>query len=85
MIASFTLHFKIEQNVLCLFLSKIFLRRQKAMKDSTRFFRVSFGAVAQLVERMDGIHEVTGSIPVSSTNLRQGFGWQASFSIEFVF
>jgi hypothetical protein len=28
------------------------------------------GAVAQLVERMDGIHEVTGSIPVSSTSLR---------------
>jgi hypothetical protein len=25
------------------------------------------GVVAQLVERMDGIHEVTGSIPVSST------------------
>lgn len=27
-----------------------------------------YGAVAQLVERMDGIHEVTGSTPVSSTN-----------------
>lgn len=26
-----------------------------------------FGAVAQLVERMDGIHEATGSTPVSST------------------
>ena len=25
------------------------------------------GAVAQLVERVDGIHEVAGSIPVSST------------------
>ena len=28
------------------------------------------GAVAQLVERMDGIHEATGSTPVSSTSLR---------------
>ena len=38
------------------------------------FFGVPYnkycGAVAQLVERMDGIHEVTGSIPVSSTSLR---------------
>ena len=37
------------------------------------------GAVAQLVERMDGIHEATGSIPVSSTILRQGYVWQAIF------
>ena len=29
-----------------------------------------FGVVAQLVERMVRNHEVTGSIPVSSTNLR---------------
>jgi hypothetical protein len=28
------------------------------------------GAIAQLVERMDGIHEATGSNPVSSTRLR---------------
>lgn len=28
------------------------------------------GAIAQLVERMNGIHEVTGSTPVSSTILR---------------
>lgn len=28
------------------------------------------GAIAQLVERMNGIHEVTGSTPVSSTSLR---------------
>ena len=30
----------------------------------------SSGAIAQLVERMDGIHEVTGSNPVGSTILR---------------
>lgn len=35
------------------------------------FFKSKFlGAVAQLAERMDGIHEVTGSTPVSSTSLR---------------
>ncbi|MDQ5890981.1 MAG: hypothetical protein QG604_855 [Candidatus Dependentiae bacterium] len=28
------------------------------------------GAIAQLVERMNGIHEATGSNPVSSTSLR---------------
>lgn len=33
-----------------------------------------FGAVAQLVERMDGIHEVTGSIPVSSIVRLRGVG-----------
>ncbi len=36
------------------------------------------GDIAQLVERMHGMHEVTGSTPVISTNLRQGYGWQAS-------
>jgi hypothetical protein len=30
-----------------------------------------FGAVAQLVERYDGIVEVSGSIPLSSTTLSQ--------------
>ena len=30
------------------------------------------GPVAQLGARMNGIHEVTGSIPVWSTNLRSG-------------
>ncbi len=29
-----------------------------------------WGAIAQLVERMNGIHEATGSNPVSSTSLR---------------
>ena len=27
------------------------------------------GTIAQLVERMNGIHEATGSIPVSSTTI----------------
>jgi hypothetical protein len=35
------------------------------------------GAVAQLVERMDGIHEATGSIPVSSTIRRRSGGAMA--------
>lgn len=30
------------------------------------------GAIAQLVERMNGIHEATGSNPVSSTSTRRG-------------
>ena len=38
------------------------------------------GAVAQLGERLNGIQEVVGSIPIGSTTLRQGFGWQANFS-----
>ena len=32
--------------------------------------RTGYGPVAQLGARMNGIHEVTGSIPVWSTNLR---------------
>ncbi len=31
---------------------------------------LQFGAVAQLGERVNGIHEVEGSIPFSSTKLR---------------
>ena len=38
---------------------------------------INFGAIAQLVERMDGIHEVTGSTPVSSI-LRQSYFAKAS-------
>ncbi|KKP95233.1 MAG: hypothetical protein US03_C0007G0056 [candidate division TM6 bacterium GW2011_GWF2_36_131] len=48
-----------------------------------------YGAIAQLVERMNGIHEVTGSNPVSSTSLglsgssaSANFDWQASFRFE---
>ena len=40
--------------------------------------RVQKGAVAQLGERLICIQEVAGSIPTSSTSLRQGYGWQAS-------
>ena len=32
------------------------------------------GAVAQLGERMNGIHEVVGSIPISSTKKTKGIG-----------
>lgn len=42
----------------------------ESIKDS-----IFYGAVAQLVECMDGIHEVTGSIPVSSTSLRVKLLW----------
>ena len=36
-----------------------------------------FGDVAQLVERMNGIHEVGGSTPLISTSLRSyaGYAW----------
>ena len=34
------------------------------------------GAVAQLEERLNGIQEVGGSIPLGSTSLRRGFSWQ---------
>jgi hypothetical protein len=33
-------------------------------------YRIICGAIAQLVERMDGIHEATGSSPVSSTSFQ---------------
>ncbi len=32
------------------------------------------GAIAQLGERLNGIQEVSGSIPLSSTNLSSGLG-----------
>ena len=35
------------------------------------------GAVAQLGARVNGIHEVAGSIPASSTNLTAGEGHEA--------
>ena len=34
-----------------------------------------FGAIAQLGERLNGIQEVTGSIPVSSTQNPEAFLW----------
>jgi hypothetical protein len=34
----------------------------------------SWGAVAQLGERVNGIHEVVGSIPISSTWIKKGPG-----------
>ena len=47
------------------------------------------GPVAQLGARMNGIHEVTGSIPVWSTILRSlalprgaSFGWQAGRAFQ---
>jgi hypothetical protein len=51
-----------------LLFTKIFFK----LYDYNIFFLFSLGAVAQLVERMDGIHEVTGSIPVSSTTNSRG-------------
>ncbi len=35
------------------------------------YSRFDLGVVAQLGERLNGIHEVRGSIPLSSTNLHQ--------------
>ena len=42
------------------------------MRGFLRYYKNSHGAVAQLVERMNGIHEATGSIPVSSTSYCYG-------------
>ena len=41
------------------------------------------GDVAQLGERMNGIHEVRGSIPLVSTNIKKGRRKSASFSSRF--
>ena len=44
-------------------------------------FRLPKGAIAQLGERMTGSHEVTGSIPVGSTNHPRGLDvWNPSMS-----
>ena len=42
---------------------------KKWLQSHQEYFKILLvcGAIAQLVERMDGIHEVTGSNPVSST------------------
>ncbi len=37
--------------------------------NKTKFINPKQGAVAQLGERMNGIHEVVGSIPIGSTNI----------------
>jgi len=45
---------------------------------SLRMVSPSGGRVAQLGARLDGIEEVAGSNPATSTNLRPaGFGWRA--------
>ena len=41
------------------------------------------GAVAQLGERVNGIHEVVGSIPISSITKRKGQGSRSGFSGPF--
>jgi hypothetical protein len=48
------------------------------------FFRVkmSRGGVAQLVERPFCTRKVSGSIPLTSTILRQGFVWRAISSVD---
>lgn len=43
---------------------------------------IIWGAIAQLVERMNGIHEATGSNPVSSTSLRRLCGTTKSSQIS---
>ena len=43
------------------------------------FLTFLHGPVAQLIERIVRNDEVVGLIPIWSTSLRQGFGWQASF------
>lgn len=43
-------------------------RRLRVRIPPTRFSRLLLGAVAQLEERLDGIEEVAGSIPVCSTH-----------------
>ena len=45
-----------------------------AISHQSRRIVPSSGAIAQLVERMNGIHEVTGSNPVGSTILRTPYG-----------
>ena len=56
-------------------------------------YRRRIGAVAQLGERMNGIHEVRGSIPLSSTKSIKGlaifanpfsFGLCCNCAVEFV-
>ena len=41
------------------------------------------GDVAQLVEHLVRNQKVSGSNPLISTNLRQGFGWQANIVKDF--
>jgi hypothetical protein len=47
----------------------VILTRQGRPPYTLEFQRLTHGPVAQLGARMNGIHEVTGSIPVRSTNL----------------
>ena len=43
--------------------------------------RTKYGGIAQLGERLNGIQEVSGSIPLISTKL-QPFGWSFSFILR---
>ena len=46
----------------------IFSERLLTLIFKTTYIRRAFGAVAQMGERLNGIQEVVGSSPISSTN-----------------
>ena len=48
------------------------LDKKGAAKKLAKHIDLSFGALAQLGERMTGSHEVSGSIPLCSTNKSSG-------------
>ena len=55
------------------------MKRLSALNDG-----LTIGGIAQLVERPFCKRKVSGSNPLTSTNLRQGYGWRAIFSKEFL-
>ena len=43
-----------------------------ANQKNADIMHISFGGIAQLVERLHGMQEVSGSIPLTSTKIKQG-------------
>ena len=66
--------------------TKIILKKKNCVDNEAVFFyiNVAFGVIAQLGERLNGIQEVRGSIPLSSTNFFKPSGWDGFLLIGAV-
>jgi hypothetical protein len=58
-------------------------RIPKFAPDTSAVFEKTLGAIAQLGERYNGIVEVTGSIPVGSTNKIKGLALRCQALVVF--
>ena len=56
---------------------------KKRLNEALDFMKNYFGVVAQLGERLNGIQEVRGSIPLSSTSFNKGSETEPFFILNY--